>query len=155
MELFVQEAPLGDSGLIAKSAYRSKLGIDSFTSNAAHCHCQPITPLWPREAGLLGNLTGGLGIVSEAGSGIIRYYLTGDTDSPEQFEQGVTKAIKRLRAFAQEAEGSLVVLEAPPGIKSKVDVWGSVGNALPLMRGLKEQFDPDRVLNPGRFVGGI
>lgn len=97
----------------------------------------------------------GLGIVSEAGSGIIRYYLTGDTDSPEQFEQGVTKAIKRLRAFAQEAEGSLVVLEAPPKIKSKVDVWGSIGNALPLMRGLKEQFDPDRVLNPGRFVGGI
>ncbi len=97
----------------------------------------------------------GLGIVSEAGSGIIRYYLTGDTDSPEQFEQGVTKAIYRLRAFAQETEGSLVVLEAPPGIKSKVDVWGSVGNALPLMRGLKEQFDPDRVLNPGRFVGGI
>jgi glycolate oxidase FAD binding subunit len=97
----------------------------------------------------------GLGIVSEAGSGIIRYYLFSDTDSPEQFEQGVSEAIKRLRAFAQEAEGSLVVLEAPPGIKSKVDVWGSVGNALPLMRGLKEQFDPDRVLNPGRFVGGI
>jgi glycolate oxidase FAD binding subunit len=97
----------------------------------------------------------GLGIVSEAGSGIIRYYLTGDTDSPEQFEQSVSEAVKQLRAFAQEAEGSLVVLEAPPGIKSMVDVWGSVGNALPLMRGLKEQFDPDRVLNPGRFVGGI
>ncbi|MFQ5883379.1 MAG: FAD-binding oxidoreductase [Candidatus Methylomirabilales bacterium] len=97
----------------------------------------------------------GLGIVSEAGSGIIRYYLTGDTTSPERFQQGVIEAVERLRAFAQEAEGSLVVLEAPPQLKSNVDVWGSVGNALPLMQGLKEQFDPERVLNPGRFVGGI
>ncbi|MGH7251777.1 MAG: FAD-linked oxidase C-terminal domain-containing protein [Nitrospiraceae bacterium] len=24
-----------------------------------------------------------------------------------------------------------------------------------MMRGLKEQFDPQRILNPGRFVGGI
>jgi glycolate oxidase FAD binding subunit len=97
----------------------------------------------------------GLGIVSEAGSGIIRYYLTGDTDSYEQFNQGVTEAVNRLRAFAQEAEGSLIVLEAPAKVKSMVDVWGSVGNALLLMQRLKEQFDPERVLNPGRFVGGI
>jgi glycolate oxidase FAD binding subunit len=97
----------------------------------------------------------GLGIVSEAGSGIIRYYLSGDTDSYERFEQGVAETVKRLRTFAQEAEGSLVVLEAPAKVKGKLDVWGSVGNALPLMQRLKEQFDPERVLNPGRFVGGI
>jgi len=36
-----------------------------------------------------------------------------------------------------------------------VDVWGPVGDAYPLMRGLKEQFDPERILNPGRFVGGL
>jgi glycolate oxidase FAD binding subunit len=35
-----------------------------------------------------------------------------------------------------------------------VDVWGPVG-ALDLMRSVKHQFDPERRLAPGRFVGGI
>ena len=30
-----------------------------------------------------------------------------------------------------------------------------VDNALPLMREIKRQFDPNRTLNPGRFLGGI
>ena len=60
-----------------------------------------------------------------------------------------------LTTFAQATGGSLVVLEAPPDVKGTVDVWGSVGNTLPLMQGLKEQFDPQRILNPGRFVGGL
>ncbi|MFQ5850602.1 MAG: FAD-binding oxidoreductase [Candidatus Binatia bacterium] len=97
----------------------------------------------------------GLGVVSEAGSGIIRYYLTGEAASPGPFQQGVVETVKQLRAFAQEAKGSLVVLEAPREVKGRVDVWGPVGRALPLMQALKDQFDPERILNPGRFVGGI
>ncbi len=31
----------------------------------------------------------------------------------------------------------------------------TVDNALPLMREIKRQFDPNRTLNPGRFLGGI
>lgn len=109
-----------------------------------------------------------LGVVSEAGSGIIRYYLAGDTASPERFQEGVAKAVSQLRAFTQEAQGSLVVLEAPPEVKSRVDVWGPAlsgstalttgsveGPAYSLMQGLKRAFDPQRILNPGRFVGGI
>jgi len=30
-----------------------------------------------------------------------------------------------------------------------------VGNALPLMRRVKERFDPEHRMSPGRFVGGI
>ena len=97
----------------------------------------------------------GLGVVSEAGSGIIRYYLTGEAASPEQFQKAVAETVKQLRLFAQEAGGSLVVLTMPSKVKSRVDVWGSVGSAISLMQGLKEQFDPKRILNPGRFVGGI
>lgn len=102
----------------------------------------------------------GLGVVSEAGSGIIRYYLTDDAASPERFQEGVAKAVRKLRAFAQEAQGSLVILEAPPEVKSRVGVWGPAlskaeGPASSLMQGLKRAFDPQRILNPGRFVGGI
>jgi len=124
-----------------------------------------------------GRLGLGLAVISEAGSGIVRYYLTDQVGSPrgvtarpswivssrantpqgslDRFQQGVVEAVKQLRNFAQGCGGSLVILEAPPEVKGNVDVWGSVGNALPLMRGLKEQFDPQRILNPGRFVGGI
>jgi FAD/FMN-containing dehydrogenase len=28
-------------------------------------------------------------------------------------------------------------------------------DTLPIMRELKHRFDPNRILNPGRFVGGI
>jgi glycolate oxidase FAD binding subunit len=34
-------------------------------------------------------------------------------------------------------------------------VWGYRGDALALMRRVKEQFDPAGVLAPGVFVGGI
>jgi len=34
-------------------------------------------------------------------------------------------------------------------------VWGPPGDAIGLMRRVKRQFDPDRQLSPGRFVGGI
>ena len=94
-----------------------------------------------------------LGIISEAGSGIVRYYVTGDR--PGEFQQGLVEAVNTLRTFAGGKGGSLVVLEAPPDVKTQLDVWGPVGNTLPLMKGLKDQFDPQRILNPGRFVGGI
>ncbi|OGC01526.1 MAG: hypothetical protein A3G35_11350 [candidate division NC10 bacterium RIFCSPLOWO2_12_FULL_66_18] len=94
-----------------------------------------------------------LGIVAEAGSGILRYSLCGDR--PEGFPQGVAEAVNTLRAFTREAGGSLVVLEAPPEVKARVDVWGPAGSAFSLMQRLKEQFDPQRILNPGRFVGGL
>jgi glycolate oxidase FAD binding subunit len=63
----------------------------------------------------------------------------------------ITEARKRLAARG----GSLVVVKAPPHLKREVDVWGPPGDAIGLMRRVKERFDPDRRLSPGRFVGGI
>jgi glycolate oxidase FAD binding subunit len=59
-----------------------------------------------------------------------------------------------LRSVLEPA-GSLVILQCPPEMKSQVDVWGSPGDTLSLMRRVKQQFDPEGTLNPGRFVGGI
>jgi glycolate oxidase FAD binding subunit len=66
----------------------------------------------------------------------------------------VRSVVDRLRAECTAAGGALVVLDGPPEVKAAVDVWGTVP-ALDLMRRVKDQFDPERRLAPGRFVGGI
>jgi glycolate oxidase FAD binding subunit len=65
------------------------------------------------------------------------------------------EAINVARERLAARGGSLVLVKAPPGLKRAVDVWGPPGDAVGLMRRVKERFDPDRRLSPGRFVGGI
>ena len=48
----------------------------------------------------------------------------------------------------------MVVLHAPPAVREAVDVWGPVP-ALALMRAVKDQFDPEHRMAPGRFAGRI
>jgi glycolate oxidase FAD binding subunit len=63
--------------------------------------------------------------------------------------------LRALRTGLEGRAGSLSILSCPPEVKSKMDVWGSAGDALPLMRSIKAQFDPKCILNPGRFIAGI
>jgi glycolate oxidase FAD binding subunit len=58
----------------------------------------------------------------------------------------------QLRAQLEEAGGSLTILrDVPKG----VDRWGKLPDSIDLMRRIKHQFDPNNILNPGRFIGGI
>ena len=51
---------------------------------------------------------------------------------------------------ARDSIGQLIV-----ETRTSVDPWGSAGSAFPIMQSLKQRFDPDRRLNPGRFAGGL
>jgi glycolate oxidase FAD binding subunit len=70
--------------------------------------------------------------------------------------------VTALRAAAGRApagrlppvRGSVTVLNAPPRVRSTVDMWGPVPGAA-LMRSVKDQFDPTHRLAPGRFAAGI
>ena len=57
-------------------------------------------------------------------------------------------------ASGPPSRGSAVVLHAPAEVRAAVDVWGPVP-ALGLMRAVKNQFDPDHRMAPGRLAGGI
>jgi glycolate oxidase FAD binding subunit len=59
-----------------------------------------------------------------------------------------------LRFELEHSSGSLVLCQHPAEMPH-LDAWGQPGDALPLMRAVKNQFDRKTTLNPGRFLGGI
>jgi glycolate oxidase FAD binding subunit len=59
-----------------------------------------------------------------------------------------------LRASVAAFGGKVVVVRAPVAVAAGVDVWGPV-SGLDVMRRIKERFDPDGRMSPGRFVGGL
>lgn len=66
-----------------------------------------------------------------------------------------TATLLRIRELCQSQDGFLTLLEAPLTLKQTLDVWGYPRDALELMRKVKQQFDPENLFSPGRFVGGI
>ena len=81
--------------------------------------------------------------------GAVTVGLAGAADA-----HALVSCVAGLRERAPSFGGTVVVLEAPGDLKADLDVWGPVGG-LQLMRAVKRQFDPERRLAPGRFVGGI
>jgi len=48
------------------------------------------------------------------------------------------------------------VERAPLELKVSCEVWGSIQlEILSIMKRIKGEFDPDGVLSPGRFAGGL
>ena len=78
--------------------------------------------------------------------------MTVSMTSPPEIALGL---LDHLRERVDASGGSVVVLQAPGQLRGKVDVWGPDRGTLPLMREIKRRFDPNRILNPGRFVGNI
>jgi len=78
-----------------------------------------------------------------AGSGIGQLQIKADSNS---------NAIAKIRKYCQQNQGFLTIQTAPPEIKQQIDVWGYSGNALKTMQALKNQFDPQNILNPDRFI---
>jgi glycolate oxidase FAD binding subunit len=100
------------------------------------------------EVAWLGEVLAAVGDAPTRGSaGVGTLYVSVPADSAAEVVAG-------LRSVATRFGGAVVVLDAPAEVKAQLDVWGPV-RGLDLMRRVKDQFDPNRVLSPGRFVGGI
>lgn len=66
----------------------------------------------------------------------------------------LTTIIDDLRSRLRAHGGSVVVLQHG-ALSNEVNPWGDPPAAIDLMRAIKHGFDPNRILNPGRFVGAI
>ena len=60
-----------------------------------------------------------------------------------------------LRNWAESSGGALVSIQAPTAGLDGLDPWGSPPPGLEIQRRLIAQFDPGRVINPGRLPGGL
>lgn len=107
------------------------------------------------------------------GAGIARFHLAasgggrgagpesstrpGDHEVDPRVAAAQASLATRLLAATEPSDTILnrVLERAPLSVKLKNAVWGPAPASLPLMRELKRRFDPDGVLSPGRFVGGL
>lgn len=89
-------------------------------------------------------------VQAHAGSGIIRLRAIGDRGLDD-----MAADIDRLRALSVQDGGNLVLTRCPTDWKERLRVWGEPRADWALAKSIKRTLDPQGVLNPGRFVGGI
>ena len=80
--------------------------------------------------------------------GIMEVWLSGSHGAQ-------ARVVTKLRARFSEGEGSAVIRQGAASLRQQVNPWGPASNALPLMKRVKQQFDPSMLLNPGRGPWGI
>jgi len=90
---------------------------------------------------------GAVRATAEVANGVLHVVLSRPGD--------VAARLARVREGVGALGGTCVVEHAPLAVKPSLDVWGDVGPALGPMRRLKAELDPQGMLNPGRYVGGI
>jgi len=91
---------------------------------------------------------------AHAGSGIAYIYLlpaAGMADASRKVAQAATEMVHA----GNNLGGRVTIPWCPLEVKADVNVWGPLRDDYALMKKLKASFDPDGILNPGRFVGGL
>ncbi len=93
-------------------------------------------------------------VVQGVGAGYVR--LAGNDGEEPALRATLLELREELAGGgASEAGGTIVALGCPLAVKSGLDVWGPATDAQPVMVRIKQRFDPDGTLSPGRFLGGI
>ncbi len=100
-------------------------------------------------ADTIGDATEMPALAGRLGDGIMRVRIQ------EEDPRRALNFVRRMSEAAKQAEASVVIERAPSEIKRIIDVWGERPAGFALMRRLKDAFDPQGILSPGRFVGAL
>lgn len=86
----------------------------------------------------------GLSISVDVGLGVI--HARGQLETPD--------ALRNFRRAAKAGSGHLFCESMPASWRAELDAFGLSSETAPLMAVLRKRFDPDGILNPGRFIAG-
>ncbi len=89
-------------------------------------------------------------LLVHAGRGIV----FAGTPLPLSHDQLAT-LFEELTAVGVSMGGFVILEKTSPELKQDLDVWGSKPDGFEVMARLKGEFDSHRILNPGRYVGGL
>jgi FAD/FMN-containing dehydrogenase len=76
-------------------------------------------------------------------------------DRGEESRGRVVKATEQILAAGAKLEANATIPWAPSEWKSALKIWGLERADFPQMQKVKKVFDPNGILSPGRFVGGL
>ena len=79
--------------------------------------------------------------------GILRVSWPAGSDAPV--------ALRAFHLATTQLSANATIEHCPSDLRAKFDVFGPLPRSFDLMRRIKQQFDPNGVLSPGRFVGRL
>jgi glycolate oxidase FAD binding subunit len=94
-------------------------------------------------------------IIGDCGVGLVKLCLGPESLAAGAIDAAVLEALRQLSGLVAAHGGHAVVENAPPAAKTQLEVWGAPPSSFPLLKALKRKFDPEGVLSPGRFIGGL
>ncbi|MFZ3214593.1 MAG: FAD-binding oxidoreductase [Candidatus Acidiferrales bacterium] len=88
------------------------------------------------------------------GVGVIYFALLPEAYNGDS-QARVTKAAGEIQQACAQLGGHATIPWCPADWKSALQIWGPPRPDFPQMEKLKQVFDPQSILSPGRFVGGL
>lgn len=130
------------NGAIAHTGIETEASLKVGVVNLDVLHVIKESQLLHDSFNLMVEAHGGLG------NGLCQVNLRGASEN-------IISAIHHLRDTVTKLGGYVVVKHLPFSLRQKVEVWGKKPSYFFLLEGIKSKVDPNYVLNPKRFVGGI
>jgi glycolate oxidase FAD binding subunit len=139
-----QAAVLSDEE--AEKAWKKAVNIDELAANAVRVSVRlaAVTEVFQKLLAMSEESFA----TADLGAGIIRL----------AFQANEARAVELCKACRREAAcagGTLFIERAPMIVKDELNAWNETGSLAKLMQGIKQNFDPQGLLSPGRFVAGI
>lgn len=87
---------------------------------------------------------------AEVSVGLLHFSLQRELQNSEYAM--LSKTLSEIRDTCESVRGNLITDCAPRSLKDCFDAWGTIPPGIALMKQIKEKFDPNNILSPGRFV---